>query len=294
MSGFLPKKVDNVLVPPIKMQGIKTDLVNFISSSIRWEGDGRWIEPFLGTGVVLFNVLPKRALVSDANKYVVRFYKKLKSGGITPGKVRGFLEKHGAKLREEGEDYYYEMRDKFNETGDELHMLFLNRSCYNGMMRFNLSGEYNVPFCRKPNRFRKAYVTKIVNQVKKVVDIFETKDIDWEFVEQDWTETVNLAGSDDFMYLDPPYVGRHTGYVGKWEEEDAEDLANSLKESDAGFALSMWLENEYRKNDHIKRCWSDYPIRSYSHFYHVGSTEDLRNEMEEGLIVKKGYDSFSE
>lgn len=284
--SFLPKKVGKPQVPPIKCQGIKTDLVDFIGINSKWNGSGTWIEPFLGSGVVLFNIQPEKALVSDANKYIIRFYRKIQNGDINGKVVRDYLEKHGSKLKEKGEDYYYKMRDEFNEDGSVLKLLFLNRSCYNGMMRFNLSGEYNVPFCRKPERFRKAYVTKIVNQVNAVAEIM--KDKDWEFKEWEWEKTIEESDEEDFIYCDPPYVGRHTGYVGKWEKEDAEKLAKVTQDSKAGFALSMWKKNKYRENSHIEKCWEDCVVRTQSHFYYVGSTEDLRNEMEEALVIKKG------
>ena len=67
---FLPKHIDRVVVPPIKCQGIKTKLVDFIASTIKWNGNGRWIEPFVGSGVVLFNIQPEKALASDTNKHI--------------------------------------------------------------------------------------------------------------------------------------------------------------------------------------------------------------------------------
>lgn len=292
MSNFLPKNIDNIIVPPIKMQGIKTKLVSFIARNIAWDGKGKWIEPFLGTGVVLFNIKPKMALIGDSNEYIIRFYKKLKSGEINSYMVREFLEKHGAKLKERGEEYYYKMRDEFNKNGDVLYMLFLNRSCYNGMMRFNKNKEFNVPFCKKPNRFRKAYITKIVNQVKAVEEILKIRGEKWRFVKWNWDKTLNEAKSEDFLYLDPPYVGRHTGYIGKWTKVDAEKLASTVQEKIlGGFAFSMWLENKYRKNQHIRKNWDGYTIRSFNHYYHVGATEKLRNSMEEGLIIEDGYEA---
>lgn len=292
---FLPKRVHDVHVPPLKCQGIKTKLVDFISSNVHWSGDGRWIEPFLGSGVVAFNIEPAHAILADANPHIIDFYRGVQSGRITTRKVRRFLEDHGPKLEEEGEDYYYEMRDEFNKNHDPLYLLFLNRSCYNGMMRFNLSGGFNVPFCKKPERFTNnsgAYVTKIVNQVGELAAILEDKD--WVFKELDWEETLAEAAAEDFIYLDPPYVGRHTGYVGNWDEEDAVNLAKETKSSPADWALSMWKENKYRENAHLEDCWSGGVLRTFSHFYHVGSTEDLRNEMEEALVIKPGSEAPEE
>lgn len=288
----LPKSTDYVQVPPMKIQGIKTDLVEFISTSIKWDGEGRWVEPFLGSGVVLFNIDPERALVADANKHIINFYQQVQSGEITGRRVRRFLEKHGEELEKQGEDYYYEMRERFNENHEPLFMLFLNRSCYNGMMRFNLSGGFNVPFCKKPERFRQAYVTKIVNQVNAVSKIMGGKD--WEFKVWDWQKTLDETESEDFIYLDPPYVGRNTGYIGEWEEDEAVELAERTQSNSAGYAMSMWSDNKYRENEHINDYWQDQVIRTYSHFYHVGSSEDLRNEMNEALLIKNGYEASNE
>lgn len=286
---FLPKSIDYVQVPPVKIQGIKSDLVEFIAANIDWSGDGRWVEPFLGSGVVLFNIKPERALIADANKHIINLYQQIQSGEITGPVVREFLNKHGAELEEQGEDYYYEMRDRFNENHEPLFMLFLNRSCYNGMMRFNLSGGFNVPFCKKPERFRQAYVTRIVNQVEEVAKIMEGKR--WEFKTWDWRDTLAETNGDDYIYLDPPYVGRNTGYIGEWGEEEAVELAETTQQLDAGYAMSMWSDNQYRENEHIDEYWSEHIIRTHSHFYHVGSTEDLRNEMNEALLIKNGAEA---
>lgn len=74
MTQKLPLKVKQIVIPPIKCQGIKTKLVKFILSSISWHGRGRWIEPFLGSGVVLFNVQPEHALVNDINPHIIHLY----------------------------------------------------------------------------------------------------------------------------------------------------------------------------------------------------------------------------
>lgn len=175
-NSFLPKNISKVIVPPLKCQGIKTKLVPFIASTIRWEGKGKWIEPFLGSGVVLFNINPNRALVSDTNKHIINFYKNLQEGRIDEKMVKDYLEENGVNLFKYGQEFYYEVRDQFNqnssdEIDDSLKLLFLNRCCYNGIMRFNSQGKFNVPFGHKPERFRRPYITKIVNQVARIRQI---------------------------------------------------------------------------------------------------------------------------
>lgn len=287
----LPKSVNRVIVPPIKCQGIKTRLISFILGNISWEGSGRWVEPFLGSGVVLFNVAPQYALISDVNPHIIAFYKALYHGSITPGLVRRHLEQEGARLLEgdhRGKDsHYYTVRERFNESADPLDFLFLSRACFNGMIRFNGSGQFNVPFCRKPDRFRPAYVTKIVNQVDEIKKIMRGKN--WEFRSIDWRTALQDLEKADFVYLDPPYIGRHTDYYGRWTDDDAVDLAATAQNLPCGFALSMWKENRYRVNDHISECWSSAILRTQSHFYHVGPTEDLRNSVTEALLIKQGY-----
>ncbi|GIU81644.1 MAG: hypothetical protein KatS3mg006_0708 [Pyrinomonadaceae bacterium] len=96
---------------------------------------------------------------------------------------------------------------------------------------------------------------------------------------------------DDFVYLDPPYIGRHTDYYQRWLEDDAAELAEVARTLPCGFALSMWKENRYRQNQHITRYWNGLVERTFAHFYHVGSTENLRNSMEEALLIKPGFES---
>ncbi|MGH9753324.1 MAG: DNA adenine methylase [Blastocatellia bacterium] len=284
-----PQKSWRVGVPPVKCQGIKTKLVPFIFNSIQWEGQkgARWIEPFLGSGVVAFNLAPEQALLSDTNQHIINLYKAIQRDEMNRGIVREFLCEEGRKLAVGGADYYYEVRRRFNEVGSPFDFLFLNRSCFNGVVRFNRHGQFNVPFGHKPQRFTQAYITKIVNQVGWVAK--QMRDKDWEFRAAKWNEILPEAKPEDFVYLDPPYIGRHTDYYSLWDEAEAERLALAARRLPCGFALSMWLENRYRKNDHLEECWSGLEMRVCSHFYHVGSTETLRNEMDESLIVKPGF-----
>jgi DNA adenine methylase len=96
---------------------------------------------------------------------------------------------------------------------------------------------------------------------------------------------VNQARQNDFIYLDPPYIGRNADYFNTWDEKAANDLAETVQKLPCDFALSMWLENKYRKNDHIENHWNGLEIKTFGHFYHVGASEDLRNEMQEALVL---------
>lgn len=276
--------MEKLIIPPIKCQGIKTKLIPFIKEHVHFSKEGTWIEPFVGTGVVAFNISPQKALLSDKNQYIISFYQKIQSGEITEQIMREFLEYHGEFLRRYGADYYLEMRRKFNENGDPLYFLFLNRSDFNGMIRFNRKGQFNVPFCKKPERFSKAYITKICNQVSRVADIMENKD--WTFVCQDWQQTLLQATAKDYVYLDPPYIGRDTSYVGEWPEEEAIELSKYAHKIPSNVCLSMWKENQFRKNTHLFEYWSDFKWYEHNHFYHIGAKESNRHPMIEILAIK--------
>lgn len=272
-----------LLVPPIKCQGIKSKLVPWIKEHVAWDEKGRWIEPFMGSGVVGFNVRPKRALFCDNNPYIIGLYGEINAGTLTPAVVREFLEREGALLSARGKSHYYEVRRRFNEHHDPLDFLFLNRSCFNGLIRFNSKGGFNVPFGHKPQRFSKAYVTKIVNQVKSVRELCQVSD--WEFCCQDFRDTMSQVERGDFVYCDPPYAGRHTDYYNNWGRSDEQDLFNMLADCRAGFLLSTWHSNQHRRNPYVDRLASAFQIVTRSHFYHVGAKETNRKPMTEALAM---------
>jgi len=282
-----PEAIDKlkIIVPPIKCQGIKTKLVPFIVDNVKRDEDGLWIEPFVGTGVVAFNVAPKRAILADKNQYIISLYQEFQNGHITPNNVREFLEYHGHILEQRGNAYYREMREAFNRNRNPLYFLFLNRADFNGMIRFNKSGQFNVPFCQKPDRFSKAYITKICNQVTKVISVMRGKD--WKFICCPWQTTFTYATSKDYIYIDPPYIGRDTSYVGEWPEEEATALADYSHKTPANVCLSMWKENKFRRNDHLYDHWSDFTWVEQDHFYHFGAKETNRHPMIEVLAIKR-------
>jgi DNA adenine methylase len=272
-------------VPPLKCQGIKTKLVGEIKRLARMQDFDRWVEPFCGSCVVALNVQPKRALLSDTNIHIIRLYQEIQNGTLTPAEAKAFLVEEGEKLRAGGEAFYYAVRERFNAQPTSLDFLFLNRSCFNGVMRFNRQGKFNVPYGHKPERFAQAYVTKITNQIRRISEVISA--CDWTFVTADFRQTLSSAKTGDLVYADPPYAGRHVDYFNSWSEADERDLAAVFKKLPCGFILSTWHSNEFRTNAMIGQNWSDsrFHLLTREHFYHVGSTEDLRHPMIEALII---------
>lgn len=242
-----------------------------------------WIEPFPGSGVVLFNARPRMARSGDVNVHITDFYTGIQKGRITASVVRTFLEEEGKKLDRIGEPYYYEVRDRFNSGGAAPDFLFLNRASFNGLMRFNSSGGYNVPFCKKTWRFTRSYVTKIVNQVGRVSDILAGST--WVIEAVDWRGAVESARRCDFLYLDPPHNGRSANYYDGWGDEDMRRLAKAVSSTRGRFAMSIWYRNRYRVNGDMGRYFAGFNIRTHRHFYHLGPKESLRNEVIEALVT---------
>ncbi len=275
--------MNKIAVPPIKCQGIKTKLVPWIKAVIPDSFTGKWIEPFMGSGVVAYNVKPKKALLCDSNPHLIKFYNSIKNGLITYDLVRDFLKSEGEKLKTKGQDHYYEVRERFNNNKEPLDFLFLNRSCFNGMIRFNKKGGFNVPFCRKPCRFAQAYITKIVNQVSYVQTLLNY--YDYEFECQDFETTVMSASDNDIIYCDPPYIGRYADYYNSWNEKHEIKLNEILNKSECKFILSSWHSNDYRENEYLNTIWSHFNILTREHFYHIGGFEKNRNPMLEALVT---------
>lgn len=277
------------IVPPIKSQGIKTKLVDWINDLILQSDidlNANWIEPFFGTGVVGFNSpLKGKFIVGDTNPHTINFYKAIQSGEITPHSMRTYLEEQNILLSESEENgyaHYREIKNRFNAQHNSYDFIFLSRAGFNGMMRFNRKGEWNIPFCKKPNRFTSAYVTKICNQVKNVAQIIHCKE--WEFHNNNFLATIETATANDLIYCDPPYFGRYADYYNGWTEQDEKALFDALSNTKAKFVLSTWHHNKFRKNEMILKYWNKFNITTKEHFYYGGAHIENRHPMEEALV----------
>lgn len=280
----------SLVIPPIKSQGIKTKLVPWINDLILQSGvdlqHANWIEPFFGTGVVGFNTpIGGTRIVGDTNPYIIDFYNGIKDKIITPQKIHDYLVREGAlleKAEENGFAHYKLVRNRFNKEHDVLDFLFLSRAGFNGMERFNRNGQWNVPFCKKANRFSQAYITKICNQVLAVQRQFRSHS--WELKNISFLETISQAREGDLIYCDPPYFGRYADYYNGWTMEDEEALFMALSNTPAHFILSTWHHNEFRTNEMIKAFWSHFNVETREHFYHNGGKVENRHPMVEALV----------
>lgn len=286
----------STIIPPIKSQGIKTKLVPWINDIISRSGldmcKANWVEPFFGTGVVGLNAqVGGLRIVGDSNPHIINFYNGIKDGVVTSFNMREYLEREGAVLAsadEEGYAHYRDVRDRFNKEHSPFDFIFLSRAGFNGMMRFNKKGEWNIPFCKKPDRFAPAYVTKICNQVANVQRVIQR--YQWEFRNQNFMETIKRAKEGDIIYCDPPYYGRYVDYYNGWSLDDEKALFDALKHTPAHFILSTWHHNEFRKNDMMERFWNEFNVATQEHFYHGGGHIENRHPMVEALVYNFDLD----
>lgn len=280
----------SVIVPPIKSQGIKTKLVPWINSLICRSGldlaTTNWVEPFFGTGVVGLNApVGGNRIIGDGNPHIINFYNGLLSGAITPQNMRAYLTREGRLLAEAADDgyaHYRLVKSRFNAEHSPFDFIFLSRAGFNGMMRFNRKGEWNIPFCKKPNRFAPAYITKICNQIASAQRVIMQSH--WEFQTRSFVETIEQAQAGDLIYCDPPYFGRYVDYYNGWTAGDEEALYNALRDTRAHFILSTWHHNEFRENEMMGRFWNNFNVMTQEHFYHSGARIENRHAVIEALV----------
>jgi len=186
----------------LKWAGGKSQSINFLDWYIHNREDfsptitGRFIEPFVGSGVVFMNMDFKEYIISDVNKDLTNIYNLLKENGET------FIQECKLLFKKENniEEVYYSIRKQFNETKDIVKrasfFVYLNRHGFNGLCRYNKSGKFNVPFGRYTN------VNFPENAFKTVIKKLNNVNI----YNQSFEKTIALANQNDVIYADPPYV----------------------------------------------------------------------------------------
>jgi len=280
----------SMIIPPIKIQGKKTKLVPHImeiANTLLSEHKDidTWVEPFLGSGVVAFNC-PNRiskVIVNDINPHIINLYKQIAYGLITPEMVETVFHYHNDELLKGGYDYYNKIKDRFNEHFDPMDFLFLTRTGFNGVMRFNGSGKWNVPFCKLNDRLSKTVIDDLKKTVGELSHLFLTKE--FIFHNTSFEKVLETSPTNSIFYCDPPYYGLAVQYFKGWEKEDEIRLNRMLK--DKVFIYSTWLNDGHKDNPMIQEYWKDYEIEGKSHKYNVAEQSKQRIPVTEGLIYTK-------
>lgn len=175
---------------------------------LKWPGGKRWFvnrflalvpdqyncyyEPFAGGGAMFFELQPAQALLSDVNTELINVYCVMRDH---PNELADVLRVHN---QNHNNAYYYEIRGR--ELADPIQraarFVYLNRTCYNGMYRVNLAGQFNVPIGTKSN---------CIYDIDRFDD-FSTALHNAEIVACDFSDAIQRAGIGDIIFADPPYA----------------------------------------------------------------------------------------
>jgi DNA adenine methylase len=191
---LLPPQFKAPLAPFLKWPGGKRWLIASHPELLK-APSGSYIEPFLGGGAVFFWLEPERALLADLNQRLIDCYGAIKNQWR---EVWGILKRH---QRLHKQSYYYDERSRRRRSQAEraAQFIYLNRTCWNGLYRVNLDGEFNVPIGTKSSVvFDTDDFERIAERLARV-----------ELCAQDFEQTIAAAGPGDFVFADPPYTVRH-------------------------------------------------------------------------------------
>lgn len=258
-----------IIKPFVKWAGGKGSLIpqlkNFYPFELGNETITKYVEPFVGGGAVLINILQKyevkEAYAFDINKDLINCYNVIKENVDELIKELEIKEKEFIKLEsEDRQSYFYNIRKEYNSyriTENELSIkragefIFLNRTCFNGLYRVNKNGEFNVP-CGKyknPTICDETNLRNLSYLIRKVV-----------FQYGDYKKSEKYVDSNTFVYFDPPYrplsiTSGFTSYTKEdFNDENQKELANyfgKLDEKNAKLMLSNSNPKNTNKDDNF-------------------------------------------
>lgn len=270
----------NMLLQPfVKWVGGKRQLINEINKYIP-KGNYTYYEPFIGGGAVLFHLQPKKAIINDFNEELVNVYRIIRDN---VDELIESLEQHKNE-----EEYYYRMRaydrqeeySNWTDVQRASRFIYLNKTCYNGLYRVNLSGYFNTPFGRykNPNIVNETVlraVSKYLNSNKVTIKC------------GDFQDALKRIRKNSFVYFDPPYdpvsdSSNFTGYTaggfGREEQIRLKEVCDTLTKKEIKFLLSNSNTN------FIRELYSNYNIEIVGANRAINSVSYKRGEVEEVLI----------
>lgn len=206
--------------PFLKWAGGKTKLASQILKYFPDRNDiETYHEPFVGAGGLLLTFLenhrpPCRIVASDLNRTLIETWTRVRDDpeGLYE-EVKALVEQHS------GPEFYYQVREEFNQERTPTRFIYLNKMCFRGLWREGPRG-FNVPYGNYKN-------PEVIN-LKNIKDISELIQ-NVEFKCGSYTDTLTDVGPNDFVYMDPPYAGTFTSYNHqKWEDQTFFDFVKQL------------------------------------------------------------------
>ena len=272
----------NKLVKPfLKWAGGKRQLVPEITANYLPAKYNSYYEPFLGGGAMFLELQPNKAVVNDSNSELINCYKVIRD---SLDELMEDLQRH-----ENTEAYYYDIRDwdrkkNYDSKTDverASRIIFLNKTCYNGLFRVNSQGQFNVPFGRykKPNILDEAVL-------KAVSHYLNNNGV--KILNGDFEEALKDTESEDFVYLDPPYhpisnTAYFTGYdvngFNKYEQIRLKETVDDLNRRGCTVLLSN------ADTDFILDLYKDYRIEKIYATRAINSNPLKRGKIQEVLVM---------
>ncbi len=298
---------NKIAKPFLKWAGGKTQLINKIGKSLPNEitkSKFTYIEPFVGSGAVLFWMLNKfpnleKAVINDINKDLINTYNIIASQPKELISILQILQNEFHSLeskQEEKKDYYYKKRELYNARKEEKNsqaalFIFLNRTCFNGLYRVNKSNKYNVPMgsYKKPTICDKKNIIAVNNALQKV-----------EILCGDYEATLDKATTNSFFYFDPPYkplseTSNFNSYA-KDEFNDDEQIrlrnfCSKLEKQRHKWMLSNSDVKGKNPNDNFfDEIYSEFSIARVKAKRSINANPEKRGELNELLITNYNYE----
>lgn len=275
---------NKLVAPVVKWVGGKRQLIDEITPLLPKKIDS-YCEPFLGGGAVLFSMQPSKAIVNDLNGDLMIVYEVIRDD------VEELIE--ALKKYENTAEYFYKIRDmdrdqevyhSMSKVERASRLLYLNKTCFNGLFRVNSSGEFNSPFGHYKN-------PNIVNEpVLRAVNKYLIKS-DVALYNEDFERNLERVPNNGFVYLDPPYdpvsdtasfTGYNKGGFDRKEQERLKKCCDKLNKRGVKFMLSN------SATEFIKDLYSDYDVRIVKAKRIINANVNGRGAVEEVLIRNYG------
>ncbi len=265
--------------PFVKWAGGKRQLLPEIKKYVPRQFE-TFYEPFVGGGAVLFDLQPEKYVINDINAEIVNVYRTIKRDA----------EKLIKKLKtfKNEADFYYKVRGMDREQGFEklspvdraARIIYLNKTCFNGLFRVNRKGQFNVPFGKYKN-------PNIVNEETLLAVSQFFNQTQGEILNTDFEKALDGVNNQSFAYIDPPYdplsySSSFTGYslngFGRGEQERLKLVCDKLDKRGCKFLLSN------SATDFIKDLYQDYNIKIVKAGRNINSVATKRGKIDEVLI----------